>query len=245
MSIKSDVLQKAIELINSADWFKDLPQKAIEQIIMAAKSETFCQNKPLYLAGMQAKNIFGILSGKVEISISSYDGEEFSICTEEAGYWLGEFSLANDSPRILNVVTLVETTAVVIPKSVLNAIGEEFPVMYRNLFKSQTYRISQMYRLIGHMFFYPLESKLALIFLHLLEKNGTKQGNHILIETVISQSELGKRTLGSRQSINQILRRWSVEDIVIKTPIGYVVKDIEALKAKLSSPIDSKLIKGE
>ena len=139
----------------------------------------------------------------------------------------------------------METTVVVIPKSVLNAIGEEFPLMYRNLFKSQTYRISQMYRLIGHMFFYPLESRLALIVLHLVEKNGIKQGNHILIETGINQSELGKRTLGSRQSINQIMRRWGVEDIVVKTPKGYVVKDIEALNAKLSSPIDSKLLKGE
>jgi CRP/FNR family cyclic AMP-dependent transcriptional regulator len=244
MLIQSDVLQQITKLITAADWFQGLPEEAINRLVNAAKLATFSSNKPLYLMGTQANNVFGILSGKVEISISSYNGEEFAICDEGAGYWLGEFTLANDSPRILNVVAQEETQAVVIPKSVLNAIGDEFPLIYRNLFKLQIHRISRLYRLFGHMVFYPLESRLALIALSLVESHGVSQNNHILIKTELSQAELGKRTLSSRQSVNQILRRWSVEDIFVKSPTGYIIKDLDALKLKLSSPIDSKLIPG-
>jgi CRP-like cAMP-binding protein len=244
MPIKSDVTQQITKLITAADWFQGLPEEAINRLVNAAKLDAFSTNRPLYLIGTEANNVFGILSGKVNISISSYNGEEFTICEEGAGYWLGEFTIANDSPRILNVVAQEETKAVVIAKSVLNAIGDEFPLIYRNLLKSQTHRFIRLYQFFGYMVFNPLESRLALIVLGLVETHGVSQDNHILIKTELSQTELGKRTLGSRQSVNQILRRWSVEDIFVKSPTGYIINDLDALKLKLSSPIDSEFLPG-
>jgi hypothetical protein len=58
----------------------------------------------------------------------------------------------------------------VIPRAVVLAVGDEHPLMYRNIFRHHIMRSRGIYRLLVGMAFYPLRSRLAGRLLALIER---------------------------------------------------------------------------
>jgi CRP/FNR family cyclic AMP-dependent transcriptional regulator len=225
-------------LIRNCEWFNDVPEQGIESLIKSARLKHYNQSKYLYRLAQESEFVYAVVSGFVRIKISSIQGQEFSITEFSANEWLGEFSLTNQPIEMFEAQVLDNSSIIEIPKRVVQAVADKYPVIYKNLFLFQAKRTLKMSELLGGMLFYPLAARLAGRFLWYANHYGNIDDSSIddeagvWIKKKISQQELAELTMGSRQRINKIIKEWERAGILIMKGQQYIIKDISALKEK-------------
>jgi CRP-like cAMP-binding protein len=232
---KSADIQKAIV---QSPWFKDLPQDAINELVLAAKTTAYEHQTYLYRLGEQSHFIYCVLSGAVRIKINSLLGQEFAITDFNEGSWLGEGALTEKSAKMFEAQILNYSVVLQIPAKKVIELAKQHPIIYRNLFLAENDHTVHMTELLGGMLFYPLRARLAGRLLWLLKENGVDQEDGILIDKKISQQEFASFTMGSRQRINGILREWQELNIISMSDQRYLIKNKAALYDELAPLAD-------
>jgi CRP-like cAMP-binding protein len=219
-------------LVKTCSWFEGVPKKGIETLIKAARLKHYENSQYLYRLAQNNDFVYAIVSGFVRIKISSIEGQEFSITEFSANEWLGEFSLTDQPVEMFEAQVLENSTIIEIPKRVIQAIAEQYPIVYKNLFLFQAQRTLKMSELLGGMLFYPLAARLAGRILWFAYHYGKEDEKGVLIQKKMSQQELADLTMGSRQRVNKILKEWERSDILIMKDKQYLVKKMAELKEK-------------
>ena len=147
--------------ISRSPWFEGLPEKAHRRLVEAASVHHYQKSAYLYTIGEAGKDVYCILSGRVRLLLSSTVGQEYAVRDLEPEMWLGEQFIAHDFPTMIDARVLKRTTVAVIPRAVVLAIGDEHPLMYKNIFTHHMKRSRGIWRLLAGMAFYPLRSRLA------------------------------------------------------------------------------------
>ncbi|NCF73142.1 MAG: helix-turn-helix domain-containing protein [Gammaproteobacteria bacterium] len=214
-------------------WFEGLPERAHLRLAEAASVHHYSKSAYLYSTGEASKDVYCILSGRVRLLLSSTIGQEFAIRDIESEAWLGEQFMAHDFPTAIDARVLESATVAVIPRSVVLAVGDEHPLMYKNIFKHHMRRSRGVWHLLTGMAFYPLRSRLAGRLLALIEEHGHPGADGVSIDINMSQTDFAQLSLGSRQRINKILSEWREKEIIEVQTNHYVVRDIDALREEL------------
>ena len=90
------------------------------------------------------------------MSVSGANGQEFAIIDREDGEWFGEPCLVDDEPRVIDARVIVPSDILVIPRSVVRNIAEQYPIIYKALF-AHTFRNTRgLYQLVAGILFSPL-----------------------------------------------------------------------------------------
>jgi len=220
-------------IIARSPWFDGLPGRAHQRLAEAANVHDYHKGGYLYTIGEAGDDVYCILSGRVRLLLSSTIGQEFAIRDLEPEAWLGEQFIANDLPTAIDARVLERATAVVIPRAVVLAVGEEYSLMYRNIFRHHIMRSRGIYRLLVGMAFYPLRSRLAGRLLALIEEHGHQTDEGVSIDINLSQTDFAQLSLGSRQRINKILSEWRERGILEAQSNHYIIRDLNALHAEL------------
>lgn len=222
--------QDILAIVADSPWFEGLPQAALETLADAATLETFPVNSYLYAQGEPTTKIYCIVSGRARLSISSAHGHEFALVDREAGTWLGEPGLVNDEARIMDARLIEPSSVLVIPREVVLGVGEEYPLLYRNLFRYHQGILRDFHELMGGILFYPLRARVAGRLLHLASEHGVPVDDGVMIDIKVSQNDFARLALGSRQRVNKIFREWSARGIVQTRDDHLLVRSIEELE---------------
>jgi CRP/FNR family cyclic AMP-dependent transcriptional regulator len=220
-------------LINSCSWFAGVPEEGLDKLIKSARLKHYENKKYLYRLAQESHFVYAVVSGFVRIKISSIAGQEFSITEFSANEWLGELSLTNQPTQMFEAQVLENSSIIEIPKRVIQAVANKYPIIYKNLFIFQANRTLKMSELLGGMLFYPLAARLAGRILWFAHHYGKEDESGILINKKMSQQELAELTMCSRQRINKTLKEWERADILEIQGQQYFIKDIPALKVKM------------
>lgn len=219
-----------VAIISRSPWFQGLPAAAHKRLADAARIRTYRKNSYLYTIGETSGDVYCILSGRLRLLLSSAIGQEYAINDLEPESWLGEQFLAHDLPTMLNAKIVENSTVLVVPKSVVHAVGEQDALLYKNIFFHYMPRARGMTYLLMGMAFYPLRSRLAGWFLELVEKHGQESPEGVYLDVHLSQSDFAQLSLGSRQRINKILSEWRERGILELESNRYLIRDLAALE---------------
>ena len=225
---KQDIDIKGI--ISRSPWFEGLPAEIQARLADAARIRSYRKNSYLYTIGETSRDVYCILSGRIRLLLSSAIGQEYAINDLEAEAWLGEQFLATDLPTMLNAKIIEKSTVLVIPRSVILAVGEQHPLMYKNIFFHYMPRARGMTYLLMGMAFYPLRSRLAGWFIELFETHAQESDEGVYLDVHLSQSDFAQLSLGSRQRINKILSEWRERGIIELHSNRYFIRDMDALR---------------
>ena len=238
MTVAQQQDHDVVAVIARSPWFAGLPDAAHEQLASAARVRNYSKGSYLFTAGKSDSNVFCVLSGRVRMIITSSLGQEFAITDLNPEAWLGEQSIATDIRNPLNALVNQEATVLVIPRKVLIDVGESHPQMYKMLFTETMHRFQGISRLLSGVAFYPLRSRLAGWLLHLSSEHGQESEAGVTLDVELSQNDLAKLSLGSRQRINKILSEWRERGVIELEGHRYIVRDQAALVAetKLKEP---------
>lgn len=221
------------QIISEGEWFLNLPSPAIEQLASSAYVKRYSANQYLYLTGEQTNHVYYVLSGRVRVSISSSDGQEFVLTDLHPGTWFGEASLVGAKPSVQEVWVQDDSAVLLIASELMAKVAALYPTLYKNLFVSHVEQTRRMYRLLAGMLFYPLRSRLAGRLLSLMRKHGEISEQGVVLDMHMSQLDFARMSMGSRQRINKILRDWVKHDVLAKQGDKYVILDVDALSQEL------------
>jgi CRP-like cAMP-binding protein len=126
------------KIIREFPWFSHLPHKALQKLAVSAQIKRYATSDYLYRVGEKTSSVYCLLSGRLRTSVSSHLGQEFALTDLDPQYWLGEVALTGDQARIQEAQLQTDADILLIPRSVMLTTGEEFPLLYRNLF-TKTY----------------------------------------------------------------------------------------------------------
>ena len=163
------------QFIKASPWFEGAPDAALDKLAAAASSRDYDASQCIWSLGEANTDIFGMVSGRVRISVASEMGHQFAIVDQEQGSWLNNPCLVNDLGRAVEARTLTPAQVLVIPRQVVLAIAQDWPLLYRNLFHDKVVESRSLYELLSGVLFYPLSARVA--------------GRVLLLDRVVSPSK--------------------------------------------------------
>ena len=107
----SDMNANQIEVLKKSDWFRNVPENILIQILNSATEYTLDQGKHLITIGEMGNSMFLILEGKVKIVIPDSNNDEIIVNQLGPGELVGEMSLIDQKPRSASVIALTELSA--------------------------------------------------------------------------------------------------------------------------------------
>ena len=188
----------------------------------------------IYQQGAPTTEVFCVLQGRVRVSISSPNGQEFALTEREPETWFGEPGLVGDQVRILDACVIDPTELLVISRDVVLKVGQTWPLMYQNLFRYSLQTLRAMHELVGGILFYPLKARVAGRLLHLLGDHGQEVEDGVLLDIKVSQNDFARLALGSRQRVNIIFRDWNNRGLVETRDDHLLIKDVALLEQEIS-----------
>ncbi|MDF2039265.1 Crp/Fnr family transcriptional regulator [Cytobacillus oceanisediminis] len=188
----------------------------------------------IFQEGMDADELYIILSGKIQISKITADGREltFRLCGENE--IIGELTLFTSDPKyLLNALVLEAGEVAVIKKDVLE----------REIFKNSTLAYEFMKWMSDH--FRNTQTKFRDLVLNgkkgalystlirMTNSYGIKVNDGILIDLPLTNQELGNFCGTSRESTNRILGELKKDSIITILNGKITVKDLQYLKNEI------------
>ncbi|MEH6548390.1 MAG: Crp/Fnr family transcriptional regulator [Pseudomonadales bacterium] len=211
-------------LLTENEWLAGLPSQATERLIQAAKVRRFKENQSVQAKGAPADGLYGVLSGEVRVSATSFAGDEIVFTRILPGQWFGEIALLDGGPRTHDAHALIESELAILPKKVVMDLCFSFPEVYRAMVLLLCGHCRQAFTAVDDLLVCSPEQRLAR---RLLQRS--TDSKRLNIE--ISQQELGSLIGISRQSTNKILKSWESKGFIVRVYRGLEIINIDALRA--------------
>lgn len=224
--------------VAKSPWFQGVDDDALTQIAENSQLKRFDKGEFLYSLGQERSTLYGVVSGHVRISMVYKSGGEFTLTTMKPGDWFGEASLLRKKSDVLEARADTELELIILSVASVEAVANTTPVIYRNLFESHLRRNTWLYRLMGVTLFLPLNARVAARMLHLIHMFGDKQPEGVYLDTRLSQADLARMSMGSRQRVNKVLREWNQQGMIDKLEGRYLIRDVEALTSVYESAVE-------
>ena len=221
------------QFISQARWFSGAPDAVLEALTDAASLRDYDPGGFVWTTGQKTRDVYGLVSGRLRISMASAMGQEFALIDWEPGAWLGEQALGIDAPNMLEVRVLAPSVLVVIPAQVLLEQGENWPTLYRNLFRAGWVNTRGLYEILSAMLFYPLKARVAGRVLVLIDDHGHRVDEGVLLDIKLSQNDFARLAMGSRQRVNGIFRDWDKQGLVESRGDYLLIKDVDGLQREM------------
>ena len=222
------------QYIADSSWFAGAPDEVLNRLADSASVRHYKAKSFIWTTGEKTSEVFGLLSGRIRISLASAMGQEFAFIDWEPGAWLGEQVLGADEPNMLEVRVLAPSDLVVIPRQVVVEAGEDWPDLYRNLFRANWVNTRGLYEILSAVLFYPLSARVAGRVLALMAEHGHRVDDGVLLDIKLSQNDFARLAMGSRQRVNRIFRDWDKQGLVETRGEYLLIKDVEGLQQEMT-----------
>jgi CRP/FNR family cyclic AMP-dependent transcriptional regulator len=220
--------------IASSPWFEGAPDEILDRLVKAATVTHLPANSFIWTVGQKTSEVYGVVSGRLRISLPSTMGQEFALVDWEKGAWLGEQVLGTDSPNMLDVRVLEPSAILSMPRQAVIETADAWPAMYRNLYRAQWTNTRGMYEILSAVLFYPLRARVAGRVLQLLAEHGNRAEGGVLVDIKMSQNDFARLSMGSRQRVNRIFRDWDKQGLVETRDDHLLIKDVAGLEKEMA-----------
>ena len=221
------------QFIEGSSWFEGAPAEVVDRLADAATVRKFPANSYLWSLGESNTEIFGVVCGRVRISVCSPMGQDFAIIDRESGAWLGEPCLVTDAGRVVDARALTDCEILVISRQAVLAVADTWPLIYRNLFRDNVTNSRGLYEILSGMLFYPLRARVAARLLLLVEEHGQPGADGVLIDIKLSQNDFARLAMGSRQRVNRVFRDWNERGLVETRDDHLLISDLDGLEKEI------------
>ena len=214
-----------LNIISDSSWFNVLPPDCHQALLNSASIKSYPANSYIFQAGQHTQDIFCLLSGTVEVSVTSSQGRTWLFGNLPKPQWFGEHALTSDDYRLFDLKVVEQAQVLTIPCSKVLAIADKHPLVYRQLFHTSQQVLRDVFMSVEYAVFQSLPARLALLLLDLAKQQGQPVDQGIRIVASLSQSDLARLCLGSRPRINKILNKWADQGLITRDHEHYIILD--------------------
>jgi CRP-like cAMP-binding protein len=160
----------------------------------------------IYARGDQPAGLYGVLRGRVHLTVVSADGRELLAAIFGPGSWFGEISLLDGRQRFYCARSVGEAEVLVLPRRPLLAYLDEEPRLYRHIAVLLCQRLRDAFAYVEEAMFLPLSTRLVRRLLVLGDEYGENTPHGTRLALRLPQEELGRMLGASRQSVSKELK---------------------------------------
>lgn len=194
------------------------PTHSIEiKELLKFADRTFKENKGRFLfqEGMVAEELYVIISGKIQISKVTADGQELSLRICGANDICGELTLFTDNPRyLLSAIVLEEAEIAAIKKDVIESEIFQNSQLAFELMKWMSDHFRKTQTKFRDLVLNGKRGALFSTLIRMSNSYGIQKGNEILIDLPLTNQELANFCGTSRESTNRILSELKKDNII-------------------------------
>jgi len=188
----------------------------------------------LFQEGMEADELYLILSGKVQISKVTKDGRELAlrICGEND--ICGELTLFTESPKFLLSALLLEDAEVVaIKKDIIEKEIFQNPSLAFEFMKWMSDHFRKTQTKFRDLVLNGKKGALFSTLIRMTNSYGVRQKDGILIDLPLTNQELANFCGTSRESTNRILNDLKREQVISIKKGKIIIHDLDFLKTEI------------
>jgi CRP-like cAMP-binding protein len=212
------------------DVLSSLSDRDREALADVARLQRYAKGRVVVTQGAVTEAAFGVVSGRLRVSISRANGNDATLAILGSGEIFGELGLFQDGSRSARVTAIEETLLLIIEKAECLRALERSSAASLALCRLLAARIRQLADHLDEVTAMPVEQRLARKLVVLAERWGEPLAGGVGIGLSLSQRELAELADTSRQSANQCLTKWRRAGIVGSTTKRVVISDLRRLQ---------------
>lgn len=225
------VQQRKQQLLSNHFLFRDSPAASLSRILDLSVTKEIEDGEVLFLKGDEPDGLYGVLGGRVKISVESESGKEIILNIMEAGEMFGEIALLDGEPRTADARAMGPASLLLLRRRDFLPYLERDPQLCLHLMSLLCRRLRWTSGLIEDAAFLGLPGRLAKRLLGLARASGKTTEEGVAIGLRLSQHELGHMLGVTREAVNKVLQRWRRRGLVDMDNGRIVIRDSAALAA--------------
>ena len=211
-----------------SELFADLPNRAFNQVMAAARPKDFVTRDMIFVAGDPAKEVFLLVSGRVRIMPFSRNTEEVILRLELPGELIGEIVPVRGGAHSLTAQADQHCRTLIWDSRAFEAAAMRFPILQRNRQWIAERRIRELEDRFCEVSTATVSPRVAHTLLRLLKQIGRHQVNAGL-QIDIEQEEVAKMTATTVWAVNQLLGFWEKQGLVSRGRGSITIRSYNAL----------------
>lgn len=223
-----------VAALAKTDLLGGLSEEDLTLVASIAAEERHPARTTIFRRGEPSSSVFVVAEGSVRISLESESGAETTLGVVGPHESFGEMALTDGGPHAASAETLEPVILVRIDRDGWFSLLERRPALARALLYALGTIVRRYADQAVECLFLDLEGRVARVLLRLAERGG-RRSQPMRLDLILTQSELAAMVAGSRQSINQILRRLEASGHVRSGRRGLMITDREGL-ARRATP---------
>lgn len=188
--------------------FRGLAPGVLDGIIGMSVTKTFTDGTVVFLRGDSGTGLYGVLTGRIKISINSSTGKELILGFMEPGDVFGEVALFDGKPRTANAIAMGQSRLLMIPHSRFVPFLEQHPELCLYFLNLLCGRLRSTNQRVEDSAFLGLPARLAKRLLDMAQPSGPEGDGRDFLIPHLSQQALGQILGASRESVNKQLQIW-------------------------------------
>lgn len=187
----------------------NLPPEVAHQFLAVSSHRFLEKGEQLFALGSEPRAMFLVVSGRLQVSILSAEGQQFFASFLPPGHWFGEIPLLDEGARAFYAEAVeVSEVAVLSAQDFWQAVNAD-PAVLLAVMRLSCSRFRAAVAWIEDASLHPFKVRLASRLLTLAKMEGIENG-----VLRISQEMLAAQLGTARQTVNRQLQEWSRQGLI-------------------------------
>jgi CRP/FNR family cyclic AMP-dependent transcriptional regulator len=218
-------------VLSQLDLFAGLGDRELSEISLITKRRRLRAGEALFHKGDEGGDIYVIVSGRLKAYATGPDGDDVVFRYMGAGEVVGELGAFVEGKRTASTVAVEDCELLMIQKRDLIPLLRHQPEISIRLLGVLAARTIKLSESLEDNNFRPVSARLAKCLLSFADrwpepgKNGA-----VRIRLRLPQGELGDLVGATRESVNKLIRQWTVEGILEMHDGAVTIKNRAALE---------------
>lgn len=208
--------------------FRGLAAATIDEIVALSSRRSLEEGAVVFLHGDPGDSLYGVVTGKVRISVSGPGGKEVFLNIMEPGDSFGEIALLDGQPRTATATALTQTELLIVQREPFLALLRKESSLALHLIRQLCQRARWTSELMEDSVLLDVPARLAKRLLSLAALHGRPVPGGMQLK--ISQEELARFLGLSRQIVNQHLQTWRGKSWISVGRGNVTISDERALR---------------
>lgn len=188
----------------------------------------------LFQEGMEAEELYIVMSGKIQISKITTDGRELSLRICGQNDICGELTLFTDNPKyLLSAKVLEEGEIVAIKKEVIESEIFQNPTLAFEFMKWMSDHFRKTQTKFRDLVLNGKKGALFSTLIRMTNSYGIEKNDGILIDLALTNQDLANFCGTSRESTNRILNDLKRDEIISIKRGKIIIHDLKYLKEEI------------
>ncbi len=220
-----------VGVLGKTELLGGLAEDDLERVAAIVQTTTLPAGTHVFRRGDPSRMFYVVAEGSLRIYVDEPGGAQITLGVIGAYQTFGEMALFDAGARAAAAETIDPVTLLGVPRKEWLALLEREPAIVRHVLHALGGSVRRYAHHAVECLFLDLEGRVARLLLQLAERRG-RRDEPIRLDVQLTQGELAQMVHGSRQSVNQILRRLEAAGYLRVESGAIVITDREGLLAR-------------